>query len=153
MHCVKSVQIRSYFWSVFSCIWIEYRDFSFDKFSVLRKEKMCKTKTTEWRNELKTTENELKMKICSLTLYLNHFSENKLMFRRTLKNFFFLLFYFFCGIVKLICELRRTFFINLRLRQILILRSSTLFFKKICVLQYVDLLIPRSGATPTPPYI
>ena len=23
-HCVKSVQIRSYFWSVFSCIWIEY---------------------------------------------------------------------------------------------------------------------------------
>ena len=25
-HCVKSVQIRSYFWSVFSCIWIEYRD-------------------------------------------------------------------------------------------------------------------------------
>ena len=25
-HCVKSVQIRSYFWSVFSCIWTEYRD-------------------------------------------------------------------------------------------------------------------------------
>ena len=24
-HCVKSVQIRSYFWSVFSCIWTEYR--------------------------------------------------------------------------------------------------------------------------------
>ena len=24
-HCVKSVQIRSYFWSVFSCIRIEYR--------------------------------------------------------------------------------------------------------------------------------
>ena len=23
-HCVKSVQIRSYFWSVFSCIRIEY---------------------------------------------------------------------------------------------------------------------------------
>ena len=25
-HCVKSVQIRSYFWSVFSCIRIEYGD-------------------------------------------------------------------------------------------------------------------------------
>ena len=24
-HCAKSVQIRSYFWSVFSCIRIEYR--------------------------------------------------------------------------------------------------------------------------------
>ena len=24
-HCVKLVQIRSYFWSVFSCIWTEYR--------------------------------------------------------------------------------------------------------------------------------
>ena len=23
-HCVKSVQIRSYFWSVFSCIWTKY---------------------------------------------------------------------------------------------------------------------------------
>ena len=26
LHCVKSVQIRSYFWSVFSCIRTEYRD-------------------------------------------------------------------------------------------------------------------------------
>ena len=26
VHCVKSVQIRSYFWSVFSCIHTEYRD-------------------------------------------------------------------------------------------------------------------------------
>ena len=24
-HCVKNVQIRSYFWSVFSCIWTQYR--------------------------------------------------------------------------------------------------------------------------------
>ena len=24
-HCVKIVQIRSFFWSVFSCIWTEYR--------------------------------------------------------------------------------------------------------------------------------
>ena len=26
VHCMKSVQIQSYFWSVFSCIWIEYED-------------------------------------------------------------------------------------------------------------------------------
>ena len=26
LHCVKSVQIRSFFWSVFSCIWTEYGD-------------------------------------------------------------------------------------------------------------------------------
>ena len=38
------------------------------KFSVLRKEEMYKTKTTEWHNELKPTENELKMKISLLTL-------------------------------------------------------------------------------------
>ena len=25
-HCVKSVKIRSYFWSIFSCIWTEYGD-------------------------------------------------------------------------------------------------------------------------------
>ena len=25
IHCVKSVQMRSHFWSVFSCIWTEYR--------------------------------------------------------------------------------------------------------------------------------
>ena len=25
-HCVTSVQIRSYFWSIFSCIWTEYGD-------------------------------------------------------------------------------------------------------------------------------
>ena len=46
------------------------------KFSVLRKEKMYKTKTTEWHNELEQTENEFKMKICLLTLYLNHFNGN-----------------------------------------------------------------------------
>ena len=37
---------------------------------------MYKKKTTEWHNELKPTENELNMKICLLTLYLNHFNEN-----------------------------------------------------------------------------
>ena len=40
---------------------------------------MHKAKTTEWHNEPKPTENKLKMKICLLTLYLNHFNENKLM--------------------------------------------------------------------------
>ena len=25
-HCVKSVQVRRFFWSVFSCIWTEYGD-------------------------------------------------------------------------------------------------------------------------------
>ena len=53
---------------------------------------------------------------------------------RTLKKLFFifLFFIFFCGIVKLICELRHTFFINLQLR-------------------HVHLLILRSVATPTSP--
>ena len=50
--------------------------------------KMYKTKTTEWHNQLKPTENELKMKIYLLILYLNHFNKNKLMFGRTLKKLF-----------------------------------------------------------------
>ena len=71
------------------------------------------------------------MKICLLTLYLNHFNENKLVFRRTLKKLFLILFYFFCGIVKFICELRHTFLVNLRPRQILILRLAALLFKSL----------------------
>ena len=39
---------------------------------------MHKTKTTEWHNELKPTENELKMDIGLSTFYLNHFNESKL---------------------------------------------------------------------------
>ena len=27
-HCVKNVQIQSYFWSVYSCIWTEYTEYS-----------------------------------------------------------------------------------------------------------------------------
>ena len=65
------------------------------KFSVSRKEKMYKTKTNEWHNELKTTENELKMKIWLLTLYLNDFNENKLMLERTLRKLFWFFFSFF----------------------------------------------------------
>ena len=33
-HCVKSVQIRSFFWSVFSCIRTEYRKIRTRKYSV-----------------------------------------------------------------------------------------------------------------------
>ena len=32
-HCVKSVQIRTYFWSVFSCIRAEYGDLQISVFS------------------------------------------------------------------------------------------------------------------------
>ena len=38
---------------------------------------------------------------------------------------------FFCGIVKLICELQHTVFINLRLWQRLNLRHSALFYKNL----------------------
>ena len=77
------------------------------------------------------------MKICLLTIYLNHFNENKLLFGRTLEKpfliffffFFFLFLYFFCGLGK--CELQQKIFINLRLRQILILRPSALFLKNL----------------------
>ena len=92
---------------------------------------MYKTKTTEWLNDLKSTENELKMRICLLTLYLNLFNEKKLMFGRTLKKLFWFFFNFFCSIAKLICKLRHTIFINLRLRQIWILRPSALFKKNL----------------------
>ena len=88
------------------------------------KGKKHKAKATEWHNKLKL--NKLKIDLCQLTLYLNYFNENKLMFGRH-----FLLFYFFCGIVKLICELRHAFFINLRLQQILNIRSSALFCKNL----------------------
>ena len=33
--CMKSVQIPSFFWSVFSCYWIEYRKIQTRKISVL----------------------------------------------------------------------------------------------------------------------
>ena len=32
-HCVKSVQIRIYFWSAFSCIWTEYGEIDLSVFS------------------------------------------------------------------------------------------------------------------------
>ena len=100
------------------------------KFSVLRKEKIYKTKTTEWLNELKPTKNELKMSICLLTLYLNHFNENNRMVRNTLRKIL-VCFSFFSGIVKLICKFWHIFFINLRLRQIFNLWPSLLFYKNL----------------------
>ena len=118
------------------------------KFTVLWKEKMYKTKITEWHNDLKRTEVELKMTICWLTLYLNQFNESKRMFGRTLNNFF----YFFCGIVKLICELRHTFFRNLLLRQILILKSSALFKKNLrsAASKFAYSVVWRSTYAPPP---
>ena len=50
------------------------------------------------------------------------------MFGKTSRNIFLS---FFCGIVKVICELRHTFLINLRLRQINNLRPTTLFLRKL----------------------
>ena len=69
------------------------------------------------------------MKICLLTLYLNHCNESKLIFGRKLGKLSW--FFFFCGLVKLICKLRHTFFINLRLRQKLNLWPSALFHKNL----------------------
>ena len=71
------------------------------------------------------------MNICLLTLCLNHFNGSKLMFGRTLRKLFFVFVSFFCGIVKLINELRHTFFINLLLQQKINLRSSGLFYKNL----------------------
>ena len=47
---------------------------------------MHKAKTNELHNELKPTENQQKMNVCLLTLYLNHFNNGKLMFGRTLEK-------------------------------------------------------------------
>ena len=45
--------------------------------------------------------------------------------------FIFYFFYFFCGIIKLICEFRHKFFINLRLRHISNLRPLALFLRNL----------------------
>ena len=49
---------------------------------------MHKTKITEWHNEVKPTENELKMNICLLTLHLNHFNESKLLSGNMIREIF-----------------------------------------------------------------
>ena len=91
---------------------------------------MHKAKTIERHNDPKQSENELKMNIRPVTLYLSQFNESKLMSGRTLRKLF-LTFFFFYGTAKSICELRHTFFINLRLRQILNLRYPALFYKNL----------------------
>ena len=70
----------------------------------LHKVKMQKKKATEWHNQLKQIENELKMNICLLALYLDHF---EFIMERTLRKFF----YIFYGIVKSICETSTNIFL------------------------------------------
>ena len=53
------------------------------------------------------------------------------MFGRKLRKLSWFFFFFLRGIVKLICEFRHTFFINLRLQQKLNLRPSALFHKNL----------------------
>ena len=49
-HCVKSVQIRSFFWSVFSCIWTKYGDLrSESPYSVPIQENTDQKKLRIWR--------------------------------------------------------------------------------------------------------
>ena len=58
----------------FTIIWFSFVFFHFadtSKFSVLRKERMHKTKTTEYYNRLKPTENESKLKICLAYVWKN----------------------------------------------------------------------------------
>ena len=83
-------------------------------------------------------ENELKMNVCLLPICLNHFNEYKFMSGWALRKRLFA-----HGIVKSISELRHTFFVNLRLRQILNMRLPALFYK----------IILRSAATSTRPLI
>ena len=48
-HCVKSVQIRSFSWTVFSCIWIEYGDlWSKSRYSVRIQKIMDQKKLRIW---------------------------------------------------------------------------------------------------------
>ena len=56
--------------------------------AILQNEKMQKAKITKLFNKLKPTENELKINISLLTLYLNHFNEKKFMSGRMLRKLF-----------------------------------------------------------------
>ena len=107
---------------------------------------MHKMKTTELHNELKPSENELKISICLLSLYLNHCNKSKLMFGRTLK--------------KLLFFPRKNKF-NLRTSVYIFYKYSTLVnmkyaafdtvLKKIWVLRKTNLLILQFAAKPAPP--
>ena len=59
-HCVKSVQIRSFFWSVFSCIWTEYGDLrSKYPYSVRMQENTDQKKLRIWTIFTQCKENSL----------------------------------------------------------------------------------------------
>ena len=45
VHCVKSVQIRSFFWSIFSHVWTEYGDLNY---SVQMQQNMDQKKLRIW---------------------------------------------------------------------------------------------------------
>ena len=76
------------FFSLF-VLMLRYRDI---KVSFLRKKKMHKNNwMTQWTE---TNWKKLKVKICLLALYLNHFNESKLKFGRTLRKRFWFLFLF-----------------------------------------------------------
>ena len=58
-HCMKSVQIRSFSWSIFSCIWTEYGDLrSSSPYSVRIREDTDQKKLRIWTlfTQCKTTE-------------------------------------------------------------------------------------------------
>ena len=49
IHCIKSVQIQSFFWSVFSHFWTEYRDLqSKSLYSVQKRENTDQKKLRIW---------------------------------------------------------------------------------------------------------
>ena len=66
MNCVKSVQIRSFFWSAFSCIWTEYRkirprkDSAFGHFS--RSDKLSNLKCNPASHTNKITDTAIRPK-------------------------------------------------------------------------------------------
>ena len=63
--------------------------------------------------------------------------------------FLFYFSYFFCGIIKLICEFRHKTFMNLRLRHMAGFRPLELPLRNLCFA--INLTILRPAVTPTPP--
>ena len=101
-------------------------------------EKMHKIKPIEWRNVL----TQLNRKwIEKENLSIQSFSRLMLMkeslgMQEVKKRFLEFFFSFFCGMVKLICELRHQCFINLQLPRILNLQPSALFYKNLAETSY-----------------
>ena len=82
---------------------------------------MPKTKTTEWHNELKPSENELK-----INMHINTLCWIILM-----KASFCLEGWYSCSIVKTICNFWHTVFTNLWFQEILNLWPPALFYKNL----------------------